>query len=138
MVDRRIEIPGRQGFPERNGFAGDIHLINPKRATIGARECLVSVEDLPFGVDIAVLAIPKVSVLGAVARLVAALGRLLIAHPKVRELDLNPVVVYPDGEGLVALDALMLIEQGVAYPKDCLLSPVKTALASNAATDAAR
>ncbi len=47
---------------------------------------------------------------GAVARLVAALGRLLLAHPQIRELDLNPVIVYPDGDGIVALDALMLIE----------------------------
>lgn len=48
---------------ERMGFKGDIHLINPKRDTIGARSCLKSVEDLPSGVDAAVLAIPRAAVL---------------------------------------------------------------------------
>ncbi|AJP74642.1 CoA-binding protein [Sphingomonas hengshuiensis] len=43
---------------ERYGFAGDIHLINPKRDTIGDRPCLKSIADLPEGVDAAVLAIP--------------------------------------------------------------------------------
>ena len=46
----------------------------------------------------------------AVAQLIASLGRLLRANPAIRELDLNPLVVYPDGEGVVALDALMLID----------------------------
>ena len=43
---------------ERHGFAGDIHLINPKRDSIGGRPCLKSIEELPEGVDAAVLAIP--------------------------------------------------------------------------------
>ena len=56
---------------ERHGFAGDIHLINPKRATIGDRPCLQSIDDLPHGVDAAVLAIPGPAVLGAVQALAA-------------------------------------------------------------------
>ncbi|MFT4192976.1 MAG: acetate--CoA ligase family protein [Comamonas sp.] len=56
---------------ERNGFAGDIHLINPKRAEIGGRPCLASVEQLPEGVDVAVLAIPQAAVLDAVRGLAA-------------------------------------------------------------------
>ena len=44
----------------------------------------------------------------AAARIVATLGQLLLAEPAIREIDLNPVVIYPDGEGAVALDALML------------------------------
>lgn len=47
----------------RNGFAGDIHLINPKRGEIEGRVCLASVEALPDGVDCAVLAIPRAAVL---------------------------------------------------------------------------
>jgi len=53
----------------RNGFAGDIHLINPKRAEIGGRPCLPSVDALPEGVDAAVLAIPRVAVLETVQAL---------------------------------------------------------------------
>ncbi|EQB10690.1 hypothetical protein RLDS_27295 [Sphingobium lactosutens DS20] len=40
----------------RNGFSGDIHLINPKRPEIGGRPCLPSVDALPDSVDVAVLA----------------------------------------------------------------------------------
>lgn len=43
----------------------------------------------------------------AVAALIEAVGRLLVAAPQIREIDLNPVVVYPQGEGAVALDALI-------------------------------
>ncbi|KZE14632.1 MULTISPECIES: acetate--CoA ligase family protein [Sphingomonas] len=54
---------------ERHGYAGDIHLINPKRDTIDGRPCLQSIDDLPDGVDTAVLAIPGPAVLGAVQAL---------------------------------------------------------------------
>lgn len=50
----------------RNGFSGDIHLINPKRAEIDGRPCLPGVDALPQGVDVAVLAIPQPAVLDAV------------------------------------------------------------------------
>ena len=43
----------------------------------------------------------------AVTDIVVALGRLLTAAPSIREIDLNPVVVYPSGRGAVALDALI-------------------------------
>ena len=46
----------------------------------------------------------------AVARLIAGLGRVLAGTPSIREIDLNPVVVYPEGEGVVALDALILAQ----------------------------
>jgi acyl-CoA synthetase (NDP forming) len=45
----------------------------------------------------------------AVAEVIARIGRLLLAEPTIREIDLNPVIAYPEGEGAVALDALMLV-----------------------------
>lgn len=45
----------------------------------------------------------------AVADLIGTIGRFLQGNPQVQELDLNPVVVYPQGQGCVALDALMLV-----------------------------
>ncbi|WP_373791950.1 CoA-binding protein, partial [Delftia acidovorans] len=59
------------GNLERNGFAGDIHLINPKRSEIAGRACLASVDQLPEGVDVAVLAIPQPFVLETVRALAA-------------------------------------------------------------------
>jgi acyl-CoA synthetase (NDP forming) len=46
----------------------------------------------------------------AVADLVVALGSVLAGTPAIREIDLNPVVVYPKGAGVVALDALILAD----------------------------
>ena len=48
---------------ERHGFAGQVHLINPKRDEIDGRPCLRSIEDLPMDVDAAVLAIPGPAVI---------------------------------------------------------------------------
>ncbi|WP_343527007.1 acetate--CoA ligase family protein [Sphingomonas sp.] len=56
---------------DRHGYAGDIHLINPKRDTIDGRPCLRTIADLPDGVDVAVLAIPGPAVLDAVRALAA-------------------------------------------------------------------
>lgn len=50
---------------DRRGYRGALHLINPKRREIGGRMCLESVEQLPEGVDAAVLAIPQAAVLPA-------------------------------------------------------------------------
>jgi acyl-CoA synthetase (NDP forming) len=51
---------------ERQGFDGEIHLVNPKRAEIGGRLCVATVDDLPEGIDVAVLAIPRAGVLDVI------------------------------------------------------------------------
>ncbi|MGE5148104.1 MAG: acetate--CoA ligase family protein [Candidatus Eiseniibacteriota bacterium] len=51
---------------ERFHYAGDIHLINANRSEINGRPCLKSPAELPDGVDVAVLAIPRAGILDAV------------------------------------------------------------------------
>jgi acyl-CoA synthetase (NDP forming) len=51
---------------------------------------------------------PKLDV-RAVADIVRKLGELVAATPAIKEIDLNPVVIYPEGEGAVALDALIYV-----------------------------
>jgi len=46
----------------------------------------------------------------AFADVVLRLGALMQSEPSIREVDLNPVIVYPSGQGVLALDALMLVE----------------------------
>ncbi|WP_156254929.1 acetate--CoA ligase family protein [Sandarakinorhabdus oryzae] len=46
--------------------------------------------------------------LPALAGLVVRLGEILAGNPSIREIDLNPVILTP--QGLVALDALMLVD----------------------------
>lgn len=45
----------------------------------------------------------------AAAAIVARLGALIEAHPEITEIDINPVVMYPEGQGALALDALIYV-----------------------------
>jgi len=46
----------------------------------------------------------------AVASIIATLGQILRGTPAIREIDLNPVIVYQRGQGAIALDALILAD----------------------------
>jgi acyl-CoA synthetase (NDP forming) len=48
--------------------------------------------------------------IAALAGLIVEVGRIMAGNPRIREIDLNPVIIHPEGEGVVALDALMLVE----------------------------
>ena len=50
--------------------------------------------------------------LDRLAALVSAVGRLLVSDPAVVEVDLNPVIAWPDGA--VAVDALVVLEGDLA------------------------
>jgi acyl-CoA synthetase (NDP forming) len=46
----------------------------------------------------------------AVAEVIHRIGGFVLANPKIKEMDINPVVVYERGLGAVALDALIVTE----------------------------
>jgi acyl-CoA synthetase (NDP forming) len=48
--------------------------------------------------------------LPALAALIIRIGQIMRGNPAIREIDLNPVILHPAGEGVVALDALMLVD----------------------------
>ena len=56
---------------ERFGYEGQLHLVSRSSAEIGGRACVRTVEELPQGIDLAVLAIPEAGVLEAVEGLAA-------------------------------------------------------------------
>jgi acyl-CoA synthetase (NDP forming) len=46
----------------------------------------------------------------ALADLIVQVGQVMTGNPSIREIDLNPVIIHPAGQGVVALDALMLVD----------------------------
>jgi acyl-CoA synthetase (NDP forming) len=44
----------------------------------------------------------------AAARATQAIGRLMLTEPEIDEIDVNPLMVHPRGEGATALDALIV------------------------------
>jgi succinyl-CoA synthetase beta subunit len=48
--------------------------------------------------------------LEALAELILRIGQIMRGNPAIREIDLNPVILHPAGGGVVALDALMLVD----------------------------
>ncbi|HLH98904.1 MAG TPA: acetate--CoA ligase family protein [Xanthobacteraceae bacterium] len=47
--------------------------------------------------------------LHAVAEAACRLDGLIGAHPEIAEIDINPLIVYPNRDGVVAVDALMVV-----------------------------
>lgn len=46
--------------------------------------------------------------IAALAHAVALIGAVIAARPEITEIDINPLTVYPAGEGALALDALIV------------------------------
>jgi len=51
---------------ERFGYRGDVHCVSRTRTEINGRVCLDSIDNLPYGVDALILAIPKAGIADAV------------------------------------------------------------------------
>src|SRR6185312_2841894 len=55
------------GNLELVGFSGAVHLVSRRASEIGGRACVPTIEDLPPGIDAAVLVVPEAAVADAVA-----------------------------------------------------------------------
>ena len=72
----------------RIGFQGDIHLVSRNNREIGGRACVGSIDELPDGVDVAVLAVPRQASLDAVKACVRRkIGAALVFASGFAEMD---------------------------------------------------
>ncbi|HUB51208.1 MAG TPA: acetate--CoA ligase family protein [Terracidiphilus sp.] len=55
---------------------------------------------------------PPVDV-AAAAKAAAIIGGLMLAHNEIEEIDINPLILYPEGGGVIALDALVSLANPV-------------------------
>jgi len=46
----------------------------------------------------------------AVAACLESVGRIMMEHPEIEEIEINPLRVFPEGQGAVPLDALMRVK----------------------------
>ncbi len=60
-----------QGNLEGYGYSGELHLVSRSSSEINGRPCVKTIDELPMGIDLAVLAIPEAGVLDAVTSLAA-------------------------------------------------------------------
>jgi acetate---CoA ligase (ADP-forming) len=72
----------------RIGFTGDIHLVSRNNREIGGRACVASIDELPDGVDVAVLAVPQKATVDAVQACVRRkIGAAMVFASGFAEMD---------------------------------------------------
>jgi acetate---CoA ligase (ADP-forming) len=72
----------------RIGFKGDIHLVSRNNREIGGRACVGSIDELPHGIDVAVLAVPRQAAVDAVRACVRRkIGAALVFASGFAEMD---------------------------------------------------
>jgi acyl-CoA synthetase (NDP forming) len=72
----------------RIGFKGDIHLVSRNNREIGGRTCVGSIDELPDGIDVAVLAMPRQATVDAVQACVRRkIGAALVFASGFAEMD---------------------------------------------------
>ncbi|AKH44241.1 acyl-CoA synthetase (NDP forming) [Altererythrobacter atlanticus] len=96
------------------GFGGvtaeilkDVKLFTPDMGVERVKEGLLALKQAPILKGYR--GSPELDV-DALADLIVKIGQVMTGNPSIREIDLNPVIIHPKGDGVVALDALMLVD----------------------------
>ena len=121
-----------------HGYAGDVHLVNPRYDRLGDRPCYHSIEDVPVSVDLAVLIVPADAVPEAIrgcvragvgAAVVMAAGFAEDARGRGRERqaeideavkDSDLVICGPNSEGFFNLRSGVAVSFGGGVALDQL------------------
>jgi len=46
----------------------------------------------------------------AIYAVIAQLSKLAMEHPEIQEIEINPLIVYPEGQGAIAIDSRMILD----------------------------
>jgi len=49
--------------------------------------------------------------IGTIERMLVGLSDLVVDHPQIKELDINPLLVHPEGEGVTVADCRIILEK---------------------------
>lgn len=47
----------------------------------------------------------------ALYEVIAQLSHLAVEHPEIKEIEINPLIVYPEGKGVMAIDSRMILKK---------------------------
>jgi len=94
----------------RFNYAGDVHLVSRSRTEVNGVRCVPSIQDLPAGVDVAVLIVPQVAVLESVQACV--------------ERGIGGAVVFASGFSEMGEDGRTVQEKITATARDAGLALV--------------
>jgi len=84
----------------QHNFAGVVYPVNPHAASVMSVKAFRSV-----------LAIPDPMDLAPAAKCLSRLSQLVLDLPEVTELDINPLLVLPEGQGALVLDARVFLSE---------------------------
>lgn len=93
---------------------GDVCLIPP---TASADEILAAIRQTRGAKLLDGLRGQPTADFNAIVQVVGTVAAMMRARPNLMEVDINPLVVYPAGEGAVALDALMVVRETMPSSK---------------------
>ena len=100
---------------------GDVCLIPP---TASASEILHAIQQTRGAKLLGGLRGQQPADIDALVQVVGAVAAMMRVMPDVMEIDINPLVVYPAGEGAVALDALMVVRETMPSSKSIESRPL--------------
>lgn len=73
------------------GYEGAVYPVNPKADEVLGLRCYPAVDEVQGDVEL--------------AECLTRVSQLAVRFPRIAECDLNPLMVYPEGRGVMALDA---------------------------------
>jgi acyl-CoA synthetase (NDP forming) len=105
----------------KHGYAGVVYPVNPKAASVMSVKAFPSVLAIPDPVDLSIIIVPsalvpevmeecgKKSIKAAIVASLERLSQMVLDFAELKELDINPFMVFDEGQGAAVVDARIFI-----------------------------